>query len=708
MTKTIILDLETTVQRLEGKIDNSPFNPKNRCVSAHWKMRGDPQVQSRVFYHVEQDTPDSPADLIAALESADVLVAHNAKFDVLWLRSMGLPVPEKVYCTMIGEYIFARGQRAALSLHDSALRNGVAAKKSDLIDEAFKKEKKDFSEIDLADVLEYAEGDVVSCEELYEVQIKRLAEDVNAGLHPVFELMNDMLLFLVEIETNGVCIDLAALNEVEEDFLREKREIEKRLNEIVEEVMGDTPINLNSGPDLTMVVYSRRVIDRERHKETFNIGTDARGKPLYPPRMSPSQFTQAVRATTEVVKRTVAECCPECNGSGYYYRVKNDGTKYKKANKCKGCSGEGVVYVPNGKVAGLKLSPEGPRDASINGFKADKTVVKRLIAQAESKGNLTAVEFLTKFSRLNAVNTYLTSFVNGIRYWTRPDSILHPNFNQCVTATGRLSSSDPNFQNQPKGGKFPVRRAVVSRFEGGEILEADFSALEFRVAGILSGDQQIRDDVLNGKDIHSQTAMIINRISLEEVTKDRRQAAKPYSFAPLYGGQGAEEPDHVKTYFREFFTIYRGMAQQHRKWMDGVMEDGIVRIPSGREYYWPNPTRFRSGRISNATQVVNYPVQGFATADIVPLACILALHAFRLRKLKSLLILTVHDSIVVDVYPGELEAVRDALKWAMLDGLYAAMEARWNFVSDIPLAIEIQAGQNWMNMEDVPLTCYPS
>src|SRR5690606_39011485 len=103
----------------------------------------------------------------------------------------------------------------------------------------------------------------------------------------------------------------------------------------------------------------------------------------------------------------------------------------------------------------------------------------RLIAQANENGNLLAVEFLTKKKRLNAVNTYLNSFVGGIERWTRDDGILHPNFNQCVARTGRLSSSDPNFQNQPKGHKFPVRKTVVSRWRssGGLIVEADFSGL---------------------------------------------------------------------------------------------------------------------------------------------------------------------------------------------------------------------------------------
>src|SRR5210317_1447133 len=189
-----------------------------------------------------------------------------------------------------------------------------------------------------------------------------------------------------------------------------------------------------------------------------------------------------------------------------------------------------------GQVAGLKLVPEGPNDASINGFKTDKTTIERLIIQAERKDNLEAIQFLTGIRRLNAINTYLDSFVTGIKTYTRPDGILHAQFNQTTTRTGRLSSSNPNFQNQPRGGTFPVRRCVVSRFDGGEVLEADFSGLEFRVAGELSRDPQIIEDILGGKDVHKQTASIINQCGIDEVDKNMRQRAKAYTFAPLYGG----------------------------------------------------------------------------------------------------------------------------------------------------------------------------
>jgi DNA polymerase I-like protein with 3'-5' exonuclease and polymerase domains len=127
MTKTLVLDLETTVQRFDGKIDNSPFNPLNKCVSAHFGWIGwdaVDEVTNLVFHHNEQDVPDSPEPLREALQEADVLVAHNAKFDVLWLKAMGMPIPPTIRCTMINEYILAKGQRTKLSLKETAQRRG--------------------------------------------------------------------------------------------------------------------------------------------------------------------------------------------------------------------------------------------------------------------------------------------------------------------------------------------------------------------------------------------------------------------------------------------------------------------------------------------------------------------------------------------------------------------------------------------------------
>ena len=588
----------------------------------------------------------------------------------------------------------------------------IEQKKSELVDDLFKSGV-GFEAMPLDDVvIPYAEADVKSCAGVYLSQMDAFEAEENLSLKPIVVLMNEMLEFLVECETNGVKIDLEELSSIGEQFQKEHDELSKRLEEIVEIVMGDTPINLNSGADVSKLIYSREVVNRDYHIQTFRIGTNAEGKPLPPPRMNKAEFNTAVRSNTRVVQKTSVVCCPECDGRGLIQKYKQKtrtknkitykvpGDPYKNLSKCPSCVGVGAFYNPTGKVAGLKISPLGPQYASVNGFKTDKGTIKLLISHAKSKNNDLAVEFLTKISRLSAVSTYLTSFVKGIETWTRPNGLIHTNFNQCITATGRLSSSNINLQNMPKRG-FPVRKAMVSRFDY-KIVEFDYSGLEFRVAGEVSRDPQIIEDILNGKDIHKQTASIINRVSIDSISKDKRQAAKAYSFAPLYGGMGAGEPEHIRNYFSEFFVIYKGLKSYQQRLMDGVVKNGIVQTPSGRQYYWPNARRLKNGRVTNATQVVNYPIQGFATGDIVPLACIRAFRLFKKHNLKSKLILTVHDSIVVDCHPDELTQVKKVLVEAMAN-VGEELEQRFDYKPVLPLDVEMTVGPNWLDQEEIPL-----
>ena len=720
----LIADLETTVEFFTDgrRPDNSPFNPLNRCVSAHWGWIGWDTVedyQHSIYYHNEYPTPDSPDAFQAALYKAEIVVFHNAKFDVQWLQEMGFVIPDtlKIYCSMIAEFILQKSRRNPVSLKMSAERRNLRSqKKSDLIDGLFK-EQIGFEAMPLDTMLEYAEADIHTTGELYLHQQSDFYAEENKSLVTVCDHMNDMLLFLVEIERNGAYIDLEVLKKVETDFLNEKNELTTRLNHIVEAVMGDTPINLNSQDDMTKVVYSRTVIDKQSHKLTFNIGTNEAGKSLRPPHMTPAQFNAAVRATTKIIYKTDAVSCCDCSGIGTIQKFKMvtkiklgkkykvSGDPYKNRTKCKTCSGLGAIYQSNGIVAGLKMVPDSAFDAAMGGFKTDKETIKRLVAKAEAKNNDTAIEFLTKMSRLNAVTTYLDSFVAGIEKGTRSDGLLHANFNQCVAATGRLSSSGPNLQNQPKRG-FPVRSAIVSRFKNGKIIEGDYSGLEFRTACELSRDAQGIADILEGKDIHRQTASIINQCSTTEVTKDARQRAKAFSFLPLFGGTSYGHPPHIAAYLDGFYDIYKGIHSWHEQLMTGTLKNGIVQTPSGRQYFWPNVVRTKRGRVSNATQILNYPVQGFA-ADTVQLACIRAHRLFKKHKLESKLILTVHDSIVVDATEDEYDQVISVLQEAMV-GVPEEIEHRYNYKCVVPLDIEISVGDNWLDQSEIVLTPTPN
>ena len=240
--------------------------------------------------------------------------------------------------------------------------------------------------------------------------------------------------------------------------------------------------------------------------------------------------------------------------------------------------------------------------------------------------------------------------------------------------------------------------------EGGSIIEVDYSGLEFRIAGELSKDPQIIQDILEGKDVHTQTACIINQCKPEDVSKDMRQNAKALTFAPLYGGLGANEPSHIQEYFKEYFNIYDRLGEWHKELMTEVLKTSIVQTPFGRQFCFPDAQRTANGRITNATAVVNYPVQSFATADIVPLACVRAMRMLDNKDygdLKSKIILTVHDSIVVDCYPGEEDNLYRLLHDAMSYSIGKEMKNRFNYDLCLPLDIEMVKGINWNETQEV-------
>ena len=317
-------------------------------------------------------------------------------------------------------------------------------------------------------------------------------------------------------------------------------------------------------------------------------------------------------------------------------------------------------------------------------YKAQQYSIKKLAAR--STGELR--EFIDLIIRYNAIDTYLNTFVNGMRDHVNEDSILHPKFMQCVTATARLSSRDPNFQNQPRGNTFPIRKVITSRFEGGKIMEIDFSQLEFRTAVFLAQDKQGMKDIEDGVDVHQFTADTIG-VS--------RQDAKAHTFKPLYGGMSGTEDE--KRYYKAFLDKYKDIAKWHETLQSSAIEFKKIKTPSGREYAFPYAQRQAWGGSSYSTQIKNYPVQGFATADIVPIACINAYNLMREHKVKSLLVNTVHDSIVADIFPGEEDIMADILDSATLD-VIDSLKSYYDLDFNVPLDTETKVGYNWLEMQE--------
>jgi len=675
-----VLDVETSFQIKDGKVDPLPFNPDNKLVSIG--------INDEYYFfshnHKEFGVKTNHKKVQDTLDKTKLLIGHNIKFDLVWLLESGFKYDGKLYDTMIGEYVLLRGLRKTLSLKDICSRRSIS-QKSDAVDQ-YMKDKVSFENIPIDIIEEYGRQDVVSTRALFDAQMADFKKESNRPLLKSVKMMNEFLPVLGNMEMNGINIDLPALNEVEQEFQEEFGMLANEIKRIIWEKMGDTPINPSSTEQLSWLIYSKKVIDKKKWTEMFNIGMDKFTKrKKRRPVLSRTRFRDAVINNTVVLKKTTARQCSTCGGKGTVQKTKVNGDLYKNLSKCSTCFGEGVVYAELSRTAGFNQFPIGVSEVAEGGFRTDSGTLKRLSMYA--RGDLK--EFVDIIIRYNAIGTYLNTFVNGIRDHVNEDSILHPKFMQCVTATARLSSRDPNFQNQPRGTTFPIRKVITSRFEGGQIMEIDFAQLEFRTAVFLAQDKQGMEDIDNGVDVHQFTANTIG------VT---RQEAKAHTFKPLYGGMSGTEDQ--KRYYKAFLEKYKDIANWHENLQSNAIQYKKIKLPSGREYAFPYAQRQAWGGSSYSTQIKNYPVQGFATADIVPVACINVYNLMKKNKVKSLMINTVHDSIVVDTHPDEVDLMIRLLRKGT-SNVVESLNSFYNVEFNVPLDTDIKIGYNWLDMNEI-------
>ena len=677
----LTLDVENTVTQRDGKMHLDPFEPENSLTMIG--LLTDQDVE-RHFPFDHCDVPNQQhfyEQVQWFLDEATILICHNAAYDLMWLWESGFKYDGPVFDTMLAEYVLQRGIKEPLSLQACAERYELDTKKQDTLKEYF---AKGYSTRDIPynELCEYLSADLHATQELSNKQVHRLYTPEDSGLMNTVNLTNQMAVCLARIYQRGFKVDLNVLDSVRQEFEQEQKELESSLESTVRKVMGDTPININSPEQLSWVVYGRKV----KSKMDWATKVD--------PYMDSKEFDRLLSTDTERLYRTTAEQCRTCRGSGVIHKVKKNGEMFKKPNKCPDCSGEGFLFKQTDVLAGFKFKPPSPKWASATGFTTSKLNLEILEGAARSKGMTDAAEFLNKVRRLSAVHTYLSSFVEGIQTNTKQDGLLHVRLLQHRTATGRLSGADPNMQNMPRGGTFPVKKVFVSRFDGGKVMEADFAQLEFRAAAYLSQDGVAIDEVSNGFDVHAYTAKVIT----DAGQPTDRQSAKAHTFAPLYGATGFGRTKAEAKYYEHFTEKYRGVAEWHSRLAKEALEKQKIITPSGREFSFPDVVRKSSGRVSHFTQIKNYPVQSFATADIVPIAL---LHIDDLLKdKKSCIVNTVHDSIVIDIHPDEEHQVINVIEQTN-NALPQLIAMRWGIRFNVPLLLEAKIGPNWLDTKDV-------
>jgi len=667
----LTLDVENTVTHRDGKLHLDPFETNNKLVMVGCLTdKGEEYLFRDDFTGVQE-----------LLDEATILIGHNIVHDLLWLWECGLKYDGPVFDTMLGEYVLQRGIKEPLSLEACANRYDLDTKKQDTMKEYFKN-KVPIDEIPKQELSDYLSADLKATQELSDAIYRKLNTVEYSGLMNTVLLTNRVAITLARIYQVGFTIDVSKLNEVREEFEKEKADIEERLNRQVHDLMGDTPINLNSPEQMSWIIYSRKPKDKTTWMNHFV------------PYMSKEELKSKIEENTDIVYKTRAQKCRECNGTGTIRKVKKDGTLYAKLPKCNTCHSLGYIFVPTQQIAGLKFNVPSVKWISANGFSVNKKMLEVLQHVTKRTNSETAYSFLYDLQRLSALDTYLSSFVQGINTYMKPDGKLHVRLLQHRTATGRFSGADPNMQNMPRGGTFPVKKVFVSRWEGGKILEADFAQLEFRVAAYLSQDGVAIEEVTTGFDVHSYTSKVIT----DAGQQTSRQDAKAHTFAPLYGATGFGRTEAEAKYYEHFTQKYKGIKSWHSRLASEAMNKGMITTPSGRQFAFPHIKRLSSGGVTNFTQIKNYPVQSFATADIVPL--VLMHMEEKLKHFNSCIVNSVHDSVVVDVHPNEINLVINTIK-DINNELKQLVERNFAIELNVPLLLEAKIGDNWLDTKDV-------
>ncbi|HET7620455.1 MAG TPA: DNA polymerase I [Gemmatimonadaceae bacterium] len=321
------------------------------------------------------------------------------------------------------------------------------------------------------------------------------------------------------------------------------------------------------------------------------------------------------------------------------------------------------------------------------GPSTDASVLQELAEQGH-----TIPELLMEYRELSKLES---TYLDALPALVHPETHrIHTSFNQTVATTGRLSSSDPNLQNIPIRTELgrDIRRGFVPR-KGWMLVAADYSQIELRLLAHLSNDPAFVQAFRAGGDIHRQTASIIFDVPLEEVTPEMRARAKTINFATIYG-QGPRalsqqlriEFAEAKRFIEEYFERFSGIRGYLDSMVEFAREHGYVQTIFGRRRYIPElkDRNFNIRQFGERT-ATNSPIQGSA-ADLIKIAMIRIHKLLAERQVKSRMLLQVHDELVFEVPPEELEAITKLVKFEMENAAQLS----------VPLVVELGAGENWL------------
>ena len=320
-----------------------------------------------------------------------------------------------------------------------------------------------------------------------------------------------------------------------------------------------------------------------------------------------------------------------------------------------------------------------------NGYSTDVDVLEKL------KREDPIIEKILEYRQLMKLNS---TYIEGLKpFINSKTKRIHSFFHQTITATGRISSTEPNLQNIPTRFELGKRvRKVFKPEEGKVYIDADYSQIELRVLAHISEDKHMIEAFKHNEDIHKQAASKVFKTPIDEVTKEQRSNAKAVNFGIVYGisdfGLGEQlgiSRKKAKQYIDEYLTEYAGIKVFMENIIEKTKEKGYVETLFHRRRYVPelNSKNYMVRQFGNRV-AMNTPIQGTA-ADIMKIAMINVNNELKKRKLKSKIVLQVHDEMMIEAPESEKEEVKDIMKKEM----ESAIQLK------IPLVAEISEAKNW-------------
>jgi DNA polymerase I - 3''-5'' exonuclease and polymerase domains len=320
--------------------------------------------------------------------------------------------------------------------------------------------------------------------------------------------------------------------------------------------------------------------------------------------------------------------------------------------------------------------------------KVDADAIKRLRPTTEAQRTFQAL--ILERQKLNKKHQILEKLK---RACDEEAGYLYARFNQAVTQTHRLSSAGARYKIQFQNVPREYKSLFTARTPGWRVGEADGAQLEFRVAAHLGRDVVAAQDIRDKVDVHKNTASALLSIPLEKVSKEQRQDAKPETFRPLYGSNG--QTPAQKRYAQFFHDRYKGIYDAQTQWTYGVLATKELKTEWGMRFYWPDTEIEGRNYIRNTTSIFNYPVQSFATAEIILISLVYLWHRVRSLALSMFLVNTVHDSIISELPPEEVPWWKALSYQCFTYDTYDYLRSVYNVEFTVPLGVEVKIGEHW-------------